>query len=200
MATYALSSFLATPAIGDVRLKIYDKTNKLRHTIDPNIAYFFKKANIVVIKVEDKNEIYLDFATATESGQALSKLNDAKKALSNTTNYPPTNTVSESIFSKANLNMSGLVTVNDGNLACSVHILDKPIATSYVRVFVNGVEVNVGGKTFPHDCYFSSDNGLSAKILGDEKQGDLLFWNQSVAGYNLDTIDLIDFVYLINTI
>jgi len=201
MATYSITNFLSIPAPNDVRLKIFDKNNKLRHTIDPNIAYFFKKSHIVVIKIEDRNDIYLDFASSTESAQALSKLNDAKKALTNPGGciVPPSGN-GENVYSKANLNMVALVTVNDGDLACNTMILDKPVSASHVRVFINGVEVNVGGNTYPHDCYFSHDGGVTVKVLGDEKQGDKLYWNQSVANYNLDIGDLIDFVYLINAI
>lgn len=201
MATYSITNFLSTPAPGDVRLKIYDKNNKLRHTIDPNIAYFYKKSHIVVIKIEDKNDIYLDFASSTESAQALAKLNDAKKALTNQGGSCPTPPTSgENIYSKANLNMQGQVTVNDGDLACSVAILDKPVSASHVKVYVNGVEVNAGGNIYPYDCYFSHDGGITVRLLGDEKQGDYLYWNSSIAGYQLDNIDLIDFNYLISNI
>lgn len=201
MATYSVSTFLSTPAPGDVRLKIYDKNTKLRHTIDPNIAYFFKKSHMVVIKISDRNDIYLDFASSTESGQALAKLNDAKKSLTNPGGCPvPPSGGGENVYSKANLNMVGLVTVNDGDLACSSAILDKPISASFVKVMVNGVEVNVGGNIYPYDCYFSHDGGTTVKLLGDEKQGDYLYWNGSIAGYQLDVVDLIDFNYLISNI
>lgn len=202
MATYSINNFLSTPTPTDVRLKITDKNNKLRHTIDPDVAYFFKKSHIVVIKITNKNDIFLDFISSTESAQALSKLNDAKKALTNPGScpMPPNEGSGENIYSKVNLNMSGLVTVNDGDLACNTYILDKPVSASHVKVFINGVEVSVGGNIYPFDCYFSQDDGLTVKILGDEKQGDKLYWNGSIAGYQLDTIDLIDFNYLISNI
>ena len=197
MANYKLDNFLATPTASDTRLRIYDKNGKLRYTIDPNIAYFYKKANIVLIKVEDKNDIYLDFATTTEAAQALAKLNDAKKMMTQPSCAINPDGGGTTVYSKANLNMQANVTVNDGDLACNIPIIDKPVQSSHVRVFVNGVEVNVGGKVAPFDCYFSADNGLTERYLGDERQGDKLYWNYSVANYNLDNIDLIDFVYLI---
>ena len=76
---YLLSNFLATPNPDDVRLRIYEKTGKLRYTIDPNISYFFTKSNIVIINVEDRNSIQLDFPNSSEAAQALAKLNQAKK-------------------------------------------------------------------------------------------------------------------------
>jgi len=195
MANYKLDNFLATPTSQDTRMRIYDKNSKLRYTLDPNIAYFYKKANIVIIKVEDRNDIYLDFSTSTESASALARLNDAKKLMTQPGCAPQPGQGS-TVYSKANLNMSALVTTIDGSLACSSPIIDRPIASSHVRVFINGVELSTGGNSVV-DCYFSADGGITRKILGDERQGDLLYWNGSVANYNLDTIDLIDFIYLI---
>ena len=196
MATYSVSNFLATPSSTDTRMRIYDKSNKLKYTLDPNIAYFFTKTNIVIIKIEDKNDIYLDFASATEAAQSLSRLNTIKKQM--TQPYCPPTPGEESVWSKANLNMSAIVTTTDGDLACITDILDYPKSTSFVKVFINGIEVNVGGNTYPFDCYFSSDGGTSIRTLGDARLGDKLYWNSSIAGYNLDTIDLIDFHYLID--
>lgn len=196
MANYQLSNFLADPTAQDTRMRIYDKNSKLRYTLDPNIAYFYMKANIVIIKVEDKNDIYLDFATSPESSQALAKLNDAKRKMTQP-GCAPQPGEGTTVYSKANLNMPASVTTTDGSLVTTIAIIDRPVSSSHVRVFVNGVEVNTGGKTYPHDCYFSADGGITERILGDERQGDRLYWNGSVAGYNLDTIDLIDFIYLI---
>ena len=92
--------------------------------------------------------------------------------------------------------MPALVTVNDGDLACVSQIDDVPIRESFVRVFINGMEAN---RDLPSpDCFFSAD-GFNQRPLGDERIGDRLWWNGSVAGYNLDTLDLIDFVYLIDS-
>lgn len=200
MATYQLNNFLATPTSQDVRMRIYDKNSKLRYTLDPNVAYFYKKANVVIIKVEDKNDIFLDFSNSTEAAQSLAKLNDAKKMMTQPS-CPSTpgggGSSTKIVYSKSNLNMTSLLTTSDGDLACNSGIVDKPTTSSHVRVFLNGIEVNVGGKNYPYDCYFSPDGGNTARIVGDERQGDKLYWNGSIAGYELDTIDLIDFQYLI---
>lgn len=207
MANYKLDNFLATPSPQDTRMRIYDKNSKLRYTIDPNVAYFYKKANIDIIKVEDRTDIFLDFASSTEAAQALAKLNDAKKTIiENDCPIPPTPPVSGlSIYSKSNLNIPCNVTVNDGDLACVSVINDTPLQSSRVRVFVNGVEVNVGEDK---DCYFSIDGGLTPRIVGDERQGDELYWNGSIAEYELDDgtvgesglVDFIDFIYLIEDV
>jgi hypothetical protein len=197
MANYSITNFLATPQAGDTRLRIYDKSNKLRYTIDPLVAYFYLQVAIVQIKIEDKNDILLDFASASEAALAMAKLNQAKQELTlpDCAGRPGEGVI---VFSKSNLNMPALVTLSGvSTLACNSGIIDRPEDSSPVRVFINGIEVNVGGKVYPYDCYFSSDNGVTAKIMGDEKPGDKLYWNGNIANYELDTIDLIDFIYLI---
>jgi len=146
MANYQLSNFLADPTAQDTRMRIYDKNSKLRYTLDPNIAYFYMKANIVIIKVEDKNDIYLDFATSPESSQALAKLNDAKRKMTQP-GCAPQPGEGTTVYSKANLNMPASVTTTDGSLVTTIAIIDRPVSSSHVRVFVNGVEVNTGGRS-----------------------------------------------------
>jgi photosystem II stability/assembly factor-like uncharacterized protein len=97
-------------------------------------------------------------------------------------------------FAVLNNDMPALNTLISGDLACNKHIIEYPI--SNVRVKVNGIEVNVGGKNYPYDCYFSGDSGVTARSIGQEIKGDYLYWNNS--NYNLDTNDEIDFNYIVN--
>lgn len=199
MSIYSVNTFLSIPNETDIRLKIYDKYSNLRYTVDPNISYFYKNGNIAVISIEgDNNNINLDFPTSNECSLALTKLNDYKQILLSNIVTSPTAVLGKTsdVFSKSNLNMLAKLTDNTNNLACDVVIIDVPLKHSCVRVFINGVEVNVGGKLYPFDCYFSNNGGLSVRINGDERTGDKLYWNSSVSGYELDETDLIDFVYL----
>jgi hypothetical protein len=94
-----------------------------------------------------------------------------------------------------NLDMSASTTTNDGDLACTTPLLSTP--KSFVRVAINGLEVAVGiGK----DCFFSGDGGVTPRENNSELLGDYLYWNGSIAGYQLNTSDgdEIDFFYLIN--
>jgi hypothetical protein len=50
------------------------------------------------------------------------------------------------------------------------------------------------------DAYFSGDGGTTKRIYGEAVKDDLLYWVGSVAKYELDTNDLIDFVYLTTVI
>lgn len=189
MATYELNTFLSNPVPSDTRLKIYDKKQNLRYTIDPIISFFHKNAHVVIIEVEKANNIMLDFSTSSEATLALAKLNDAMQFL-----LKPI-PLGYSIMSPFNLNMQASVTVNDGDVACATGITSAPLASSYVRVFINGHEVSVGGKTHPYDGYISVD-GYSVRVRGDERLGDKFYWNGSVSGYQLDATDKIDFIYL----
>lgn len=107
--------------------------------------------------------------------------------------------ISNLSYSSSNFNMTALATSGSVPLqACTTGILDIP--QGGVRVYVNGVEVNVGGKISPYDCYFSADAGSTAKTFGSESQGDILWWNCSVAPFELDITDSIDFVYMTYTV
>jgi hypothetical protein len=92
----------------------------------------------------------------------------------------------------SNKRMVAEVTTADGNLACNDGMAFN--AKGYVQVFVNGIKVNVTGDV-EGDCYFSAD-GTLAKALDSVKASDKLYWNGSVAQYELSADDLIDFDYI----
>jgi hypothetical protein len=185
---YTLETFLATPALGDTQLRVYDKNRVLKYTLNPDLSSFFVKNNLVIIKVENTNDIILNFETTPIAVQALSKLNWAKKEVSKS----PVIVISSVVFSLANLNMIATGTTLDGDIACLSPIGEEPL--SNVRVFINGVEVSVGADL---DCFFSPDGGTTKRNIAEAVIGDFLHWNGSVIGYQLDAIDQIDFVYLI---
>ena len=185
------------------------KTNNLSHysrfdLVASNIKICIDHwlSNNVVIKSQDskEKEIYLDFQSSADSSTALVRLNTIKKELLEM--FSNSGSVSNNqitVFSKLNLSMTANISTIDGSLACNIPIMEIPVSHSMIKVFINGVEVSVGGKLYPYDCYFSED-GNTARIIGDERIGDKLYWNKSVSGYNLDETDLIDFVYLVKII
>lgn len=77
-----------------------------------------------------------------------------------------------------------------------IAITYTPFSDSVVTVKVNGIEVNLGDGVKTKDCYFSNDGGATAKAIADIEAGDILHWNGSVAGYQLDGDDDIDVSYL----
>ncbi len=187
---YTLETFLATPSAEDTKLRIYDRNRILKYTMSPELSYFFVKNNLVIIKQENQSDVILNFEDSSVAIKALSKLNAAKKTISE--NILPVPSTGEITFSTINLNMPALVTNSDGDLACSIPVGELP--TSNIRVFINGVEVNVGATM---DCFFSPDGGAMKRTINGATTGDLLYWNGSVADYQLDTIDSIDFIYLV---
>lgn len=64
-----------------------------------------------------------------------------------------------------------------------------------VQIFVNGLQQELGQGVKTKDCYFSADGGSTARAVTAIASGDTLYWNGSVAGYQLDTNDKISMVY-----
>lgn len=100
-----------------------------------------------------------------------------------------------SVLTKQNKNMPGKVTALDGDLACDTGVAVTPSDHGYIIVSVNGNIVVVGDNDKTKDCYFSGDGGTNARAIQDIVASDKLYWNGSIAGYELDTDDRIDFNY-----
>ena len=64
-----------------------------------------------------------------------------------------------------------------------------------VHIHVNGLLQELGQGVKTKDCYFSADGGTTARAITAITTGDTLYWNGSVAGYQLDTNDKITMVY-----
>ena len=79
-----------------------------------------------------------------------------------------------------------------------VFISFTPFADSNVQVLVNGISINLADgelEKASQPCYFSGDGGLTARNIADIEAGDGLFWNGSIAKYNLDDTDDVDLLY-----
>ena len=94
-----------------------------------------------------------------------------------------------------NKGMEAIPTLSDGNLATLVVLGETPPLNSWIMVFINGISVEVGNGNKQGHCYFSGDGGGTPRATGQLTQGDKLFWNGSVAGFQLDSSDLIDFIF-----
>lgn len=86
------------------------------------------------------------------------------------------------------------VTSSDGD-ATGVFISHTPFGDGSVTITVNGLGVNLGDGTTNASCYFSVDGGTTARAMADIEGGDQLYWNGSIAGYELDSGDLLDVIY-----
>jgi len=92
------------------------------------------------------------------------------------------------------LNQTANVTSTDGDFTGAT-ISNTPYNDSNVQILVNGVNVNLGDGAKNQACYFSADGGSTARPIADIEQSDALYWNGSIAGYELDGLDEIDIIY-----
>lgn len=97
---------------------------------------------------------------------------------------------------KENKAMVANTTTADGQLATNTTVALTPESDSYVEVVVGGLQVEVGDGVKTKDCYFSNDSGATAQLIKDIASGNELFWNGSVAGYELSSLLEIDFNYI----
>ena len=85
------------------------------------------------------------------------------------------------------------VTSSDGD-STGASITYTPFSDGSVLVKVNGLAVNLSGNK-TGSIYFSNDAGANARLLADIEAGDSLYWNGSVAGYELEASDEIEISY-----
>jgi hypothetical protein len=101
------------------------------------------------------------------------------------------------VASVLNKDMTASVTAADFDEACATAVVSTPSSNGYVQVMVNGVQAVVGDGVKTEECYFSDDAGVTAKAIADITAGDKLYWVGSVAGFELDAGDRLDFNYSI---
>lgn len=89
-----------------------------------------------------------------------------------------------------NLNPSA-TTGNGANSGVSISRAPKGL----VVVAINGIMVSLGNGSTTTTCYFSAD-GTTPRLFNEIVAGDTLYFNGIVAGYDLDTDDRIDIIYL----
>ena len=94
-----------------------------------------------------------------------------------------------------NRNMVALTTAADGDKACATSIQKTPALDSDVDVVIGGFFMGLGDGVKTKACYFSGDNGVTARLIKDIVAGDFLYWNGSVAGCQLAPTDSVDFLY-----
>ncbi|WP_430897600.1 MULTISPECIES: hypothetical protein [unclassified Paraflavitalea] len=97
--------------------------------------------------------------------------------------------------STANKFMTASVTTADGNEACATAMAATPAGSSFVGVVVSELFVEVGNGVKTKACYFSGDGGATARAFGAVVSGDKLYWNGSIAGYQLAATDQVSFLY-----
>lgn len=102
-----------------------------------------------------------------------------------------------SVPTKLDKALVALVTAADFAKATNATVTTTPNAGGYVGVRVDGIHYEVGDGVRTKDCYFSDDNGATAKSIVDIAAGDTLHWVGTVAGFELDAADRIDYDYAV---
>jgi len=95
---------------------------------------------------------------------------------------------------KVDLDKAPSNTSADGDTT-GIQITYSPFSDGAVSITVNGLGANIGDGTKVEACYFSNDGGTSAKSIANISAGDTLYWNGSIAEFELDSTDEIDIVY-----
>ena len=73
-------------------------------------------------------------------------------------------------------------------------ILSNP-SGGYVGVRINGWAKELGDGVKTKDCYFTADSGATARSIANIAIGDELYWNGTIAEFNLATTDRVDLKY-----
>ena len=90
-------------------------------------------------------------------------------------------------------------TIGDGQFT-GLTLSGVPIGNSYISVYINGQEIEVGDGSTMSSCYFSNDYGSTAKDfvgVNSVQSGDGLYWNGFLAGFDLYTSWRISVHYLV---
>lgn len=95
---------------------------------------------------------------------------------------------------KEDLDKAPLTTSADGD-STGIQITYSPFSDGAVAITVNGLGANIGNGAKDEACYFSSDGGTTAKAIANISAGDTLYWNGSIAEFELDPTDEIDVIY-----
>lgn len=98
-------------------------------------------------------------------------------------------------FAKGNKQMAAILTTSDGDKATSTTMVAIPANDGFVEVLINGILADLSDGDKTKECFFSADSGTTPRAISDIATGDELFWNGSVAKYELETSDQIDLIY-----
>ena len=74
-------------------------------------------------------------------------------------------------------------------------LFPAPLAATGFLLFVNGHQITVGNSDLTAPAYLSKDAGVTASSFNEVDVTDQLYWNPSIAGFNLDTSDTITLRY-----
>jgi len=94
-----------------------------------------------------------------------------------------------------NKNMACIVTTNNGDKATNTTIATANALGANIAITLNGLDLYVT-ETNSGECYIGQGDTSTARAFSAVVPGDTVRWNQSVAGFNLETTDVLNVHYL----
>jgi len=177
---FKIENFIQSPTNNDNAIKIYDKYGKLVYSINPDLAYFFYKNNLVIIKVDDEEDITLDFETNSDAINALSKLNDIKKVLIKNINN------TDGYYLKTELNNGVL----DNRYYTSAQTDLYFSQTGHSHFLTELIDVNVSGLSINEVLAFNGSEWVNSSFTFDLSSWEINYFTSSqtldiLSGYSL---------------
>ena len=162
---YDINNFILKPSPDDHFIKIFDKYGKNTFTIN-FLSYFFYKNNLVVIKMDNQEDLFLSFKDNITAVNALELLNSAKKII--TENNEDYNTYATLIQLNEGLsvNLSASTElfapiIHYHSLTASTDVHLSAITNGQVLVYNNGIFVN-SAFTFDTSAFENNYYNISA--------------------------------------
>ena len=152
-------------------------------------------ATVVTVGVDPVTFVQFDSAVITATN-GLQRVGNVLSILPDGDSTAVTGSgLKASVPTTANKNQASAATTVD-NDTTGITITTTPGGNGMVDVLVNGLQYTLGqGTKISVDAYFSADGGTTARAIAAIVAGDTLYWNQSVAGFNLAVIDKISLNY-----
>lgn len=172
-----------------------------------NGIYVFNGSGVAMTRAIDfdaNTEVTAGAAIPVEEGSTLAdtywKLTTNNPISLGTTalvfaNFAPA--TSAPVPTTSNKYMTAVVTTANGDVACNTAIASTPTNDGFVLVLINADNPELGDGVKTKDCYFSGDSGVTARAFVDITTGDKLYWNGSIAGYQLAATDKVTFQYTV---
>jgi len=86
-------------------------------------------------------------------------------------------------------------TTGDGALASNTGIQYQPFSDSMIIARVNGLQTDISQTGSFSPLYFSGDGGATVRSIADVVALDLLYWNATAAGFDLEASDDLEISY-----
>lgn len=104
-------------------------------------------------------------------------------------------TLSAPVPTLSNKNMTGSTTTADGDQATSTTVASTPAQDGWVQLLVGSVPETIGDGDKLSAAYISGDNGSTARTIAAIAAGDKIYWNGSIAGYELNSSYKLHLIY-----